>query len=140
VGGNYRVQINQLNTLEGAPLRSDGDFMCYRNKLKNLIGLPETMTGQTLDCTDNPLDSLIGLPLGLKSLEMSYSPTLPLMRTLTAEQVVFDDYQKWNQGEQVEAVLNRYAGLGKRGMMKCASELLTLGAKLGLDLRANCRW
>jgi hypothetical protein len=141
VDGDYVISRCRIKSLKGMASKIGGDVFLRGNALTNLRGLPENMPMAYLGCEENPLTSLEGLPPGLGTIELSYDPELPLMRTLTAHSVKINAHgREYPQTTPVEQILNRHAGLGKRGMMKCASELLTLGAKLGLDLRANCRW
>jgi hypothetical protein len=156
VGGDFRCDINQLKSLDGAPHSVDGEFSCDHNQLKSLDGAPRTMSGYfrcsnnlltsltgaphsvggDFRCYDNLLTSLAGAPASIGGeFWCNYSATLPLMRALAASSIYI-----YNAPPGFNDVMNRHAGLGKRGMMKCASELLTLGTKLGIDLRANCRW
>jgi len=64
------------------------------------------------------------------------------MRSLVANKVKFLHANMEDDPNHllIEQVLNKYAGKGKSAMMKCSSELLTLGKELGLDLRQNARW
>jgi hypothetical protein len=135
VGGYFNCYNNKLTSLTGAPQTVSGYFGCDYNQLESLIGAPQTVDG-AFSCIGNPLTSLTGVPASIGGeFWCYYSATLPLMRALVASSIhIFSAPQGFNE------VMNRHAGLGKRGMMKCASELLTLGAKLGIDLRANCRW
>ena len=135
VSGWFSCGGNQLTSLIGAPESVGGEFDCSDNQLKSLAGAPHSVGGD-FRCTDNPLTSLAGAPLSIGGeFWCDYSATLPLMRALAASSIDI-----WHAPPGFTDVMNRYAGQGKRGMMKCASELLTLGKTLGLDLRANCRW
>jgi len=139
VTGGCFFGSNGLITLEGGPQIVGGGFYCVNNKLTSLEGGP-TEVGGDYWCNHNPLVTLAGLPTKpFNSLFLTYSPKLPLMRTLVASKIVF--YQsKTEVIQRIEELLNKYAGQGKAGIMKCSSEILTLGKKLGVDLRQNARW
>jgi hypothetical protein len=135
VDGSFSCIGNQLTSLAGAPESVGGYFGCSYNQLKSLDGAPHSV-GSDFRCIGNPLTSLTGAPTSIGGeFYCDYTRTLPLMRALVASSIDI-----LNAPPGFNEVMNRHAGLGKRGMMKCASELLTLGAKLGIDLRANCRW
>jgi len=138
VTGGCFFGSNELTTLEGCP-QSVGDvFSCLDNKLTSLEGGPSSVS-KDYWCSYNPLETLKGLPDHMSTLYITYSPTLPLMRSLIASDILL--YGDSSGLEvQIQDVLNKYAGRGKAGMMACSSELLTLGKKLGVDLRQNARW
>ena len=65
VKGDFRIEKNQLKSLDGAPLSVDGDFNCSSNNLESLDGAPETV-GVDFDCSYNKkLTSLKGAPLSV---------------------------------------------------------------------------
>jgi len=64
VKGDFRIEKNQLKSLDGAPLSVDGDFNCSSNNLESLDGAPETVGGD-FDCSYNQLTSLVGAPLSV---------------------------------------------------------------------------
>jgi hypothetical protein len=135
VSGDFSCGYTQLTSLTGAPHSVGGNFNCNANLLKSLDGAPQTV-GSNFRCIANPLTSLTGAPTSIGGeFWCDYRPKLPLMRALVASSIDI-----LNAPPGFTDVMNRHAGLGKRGMMKCASELLTLGKTLGLDFRANCRW
>jgi len=136
---DFNCNNNQLASLEGGPEYVGGNFSCSRNNLTSLVGGPTTVKGDYY-CCYNPLTSLEGLPSdgSVETLIITYSPNLPLMRALAVNNIRF--YSGDTTSNKIRDVLNKYAGQGKAGMMKCSSELLTLGKELGLDLRQNARW
>jgi len=140
VGESFECYSNNLITLEGCPQTVKYNFYCDHNQLTSLEGGPEEVGGN-YSCYGNPLTTLAGLPTTpFTSIYLTYSPTLPLMRTLIARDITFYEFNKYIIIQQIQELLNSYAGQGKSGMMKCSSELLTLGKKFGLDLRHNARW
>jgi hypothetical protein len=136
VSGDFKISNTHLVTLANSPRSVSGEFNCSGNQLASLTGAPDSVGA--IDCIGNPLTSLDGFPSQIQNwAALLYDQNLPLMRLLNAPRIMLFPRP---QMEKIQQILNRHAGLGKRGMMKCTSELLTLGAKLGLDLRANCRW
>jgi len=140
VNGDFSCCRIGIVSLEGSPENVGGHFDCQKNNLTDLEGGPKSVTGY-YNCSENPLTSLKGMPEYVGDLiYLSYSPSLPLMRTLGANRVLLKCDDLNHDIKQINEVLNKYAGKGKSAMMKCSSELLTLGKKLGLDLRQNARW
>jgi hypothetical protein len=66
VSGNFWCDNNQLISLEGAPQSVGGYFDCYDNRLTSLVGAPQSVGGDFY---------------------CSWSPTLPLLRTVVAKNV-----------------------------------------------------
>ncbi len=60
VTGNFEIDHNNLETLEGSPYYVGGKFSCNVNKLKNLIGSPGEVGGD-FECSNNSLSSLEGM-------------------------------------------------------------------------------
>jgi hypothetical protein len=60
VTGNFGIDHNDLETLEGSPYYVGGKFSCNVNKLKNLIGSPGEVGGD-FECSNNSLSSLEGM-------------------------------------------------------------------------------
>jgi len=139
VGGYFLCNNNKLISLEGSPQIVGGGFYCNNDQLTSLKGGPGSV-GEYW-CNTNPLETLKGLPDQISDkLILTYSPQLPLMRALVANKILFSNRYESKDILAINNVLNKYAGQGKSGMMKCASELLTLGKELGVDLRQNARW
>ena len=138
VGKWFDCSDNQLTTLEGGPKSVGGSFYCSNNKLTTLEGGP-TSVGGYFDCFNNPnLKNLNHLPSGISILYLSYSPTMPLLRCLIAKEINL--YPKTNINNQIQEILNKYAGQGRKAALDCAADLLSLGKKLGIDLTMNARW
>ena len=138
INGSFNCSNNQLTTLVGSPTSISGGFYCYDNQLTTLEGGP-TSVGGNFYCYENPnLKNLNHLSTGISELWMSYSPTMPLLRCLIAEDVRFDP--KTDITKQIKDVLNKYAGQGRKAALDCAADLLSLGKKLNIDLTMNARW
>lgn len=61
VGGDFICEKQKLTTLEGAPREVGGAFNCSYNKLKNLKFAPKVV-GSYFSCSNNELTSLEGAP------------------------------------------------------------------------------
>jgi len=137
VGHMFNCARNQITSLEGGPEQVVGTFYCNENNLTNLIGAPRSV--KNFVCHNNNLTSLEGLPKHITgTVRLSYSPQLPLMRLLVSPKIEFINPSVISGA--ILDILDKYAGQGKSSMMKCASELLTLGKHQGIDLRQNARW
>lgn len=135
VGGVFDCSMNALTSLDHAPEYVGRDFHCGRNKLTNLKGAPAEV-GVDFNCNRNPLVSLEGAPNVIPAwFVVSYSPDLPLLRTLVAKQGVWLDWGLEPHSE-VEDILRdpEFKGKGKQGAIKCALALIKAGYK------ENARW
>jgi hypothetical protein len=130
VGGYFNCSLNQLISLTGAPTSVSGGFICYNNQLTTLAGAPQ-IVGGGFYCDNNPLATLEGLPIQLNYLRLSFSPNLPLLRALYAPEIEFDPEL---EDPTLLKILNRYAGQGKRGVIRCQKELISAG------FEANAQW
>jgi hypothetical protein len=135
VGGVFDCSNNALTSLAYAPEYVGRDFVCARNQLTNLKGAPEQV-GVDFNCSRNPLTSLEGAPNLIPAwFVVSYSPHLPLLRTLVAKQGVWLNWG-FEPHNEVRDILNddEFKGKGKVGAIKCAIALITAGYK------ENARW
>jgi hypothetical protein len=107
VRGNCNLLGNNLTTLIGAPFEVGGNFEVNRNPLQDLIGFPQKVGGKVT---------------------VKWSQSLPLLRTLNAQEVVVYGQPR------VSMILNKYAKQGKRAMFHCQKEL----EDAGFD--GNARW
>ena len=130
VRGNFVCSFNRLETLAGAPRSVDGFFSCTDNLLTSLEHAPNSV-GNDFSCFNNPLETLEGLPDVTRTLRLSYSPTLPLLRCLLAKKV---EFLPTLGDKTIEAILHRYAGQGEAGAFACGAELASAGYK------ENAKW
>jgi hypothetical protein len=131
VGTHFFCERNQLESLEGAPKTVGANFWCHNNNLVSLQGAPSEVGG-SFSCYNNPqLESLEGLPSSMQQLVLSYSPKLPLLRTLQAQNILFFPS---TAPEKLLEIMNKYAGQGKRAMFDCQKELEDAGYS------ENARW
>jgi hypothetical protein len=131
VGRHYDCSNNQLTTLEGAPTTVGGSFECNINQLTTLEGAPISV-GRNFMCDNNQLTTLKGMPTVPRTLHLSYSPTLPLLRCLLAKEIRL--YPENGKHKTAEEILNRYAGQGKRALFDCQKDLEDAG------FAENARW
>ncbi len=133
VGYSFECEQNELTSLEFGPKTVGANYNCSRNELKDLTHAPAHVPG-VFNCALNPLESLEGFPEFIgKAVYISYSPDLPLLRTLVAQSIIF-----WptvaTQGVAAREILNKYAGQGRRGAFDCRRELRAAG------FEGNARW
>jgi len=132
VGGYYWCNNCKLTTLAGAPRKVKG-FFCSDNQLQTLLGAPDEVVDDFF-CINNPLKSLEGLPKHIPGeLRLTYDENLPLLRALVASMVTFDNYYE-DLAEDVQQILKKYAGEGKRGAIRCQKELIAAG------FEGNAKW
>lgn len=65
VNGNFVCKFNKLQSLAEAPQKVGGGFDCSYNELQSLKGAPQKVGGN-FDCSDNPLQSLAGAPFEIE--------------------------------------------------------------------------
>lgn len=143
INGDFGAVHQSLESLEGLPEQLEGDLMITGNLLKNLKGAPRVVKGN-MDITgmDHVLKSLEGAPEKItRSVEITYSPYMPMLRCLAASHVALrqsseTNAQLFDQLLLCEEILNdpRWVGKGKLGMLNCALELKKAG------LEGNARW
>lgn len=150
VGGGFWCNNNKLTTLEGGPKQVIGDYICIENELTSLLGAPERVG--SFSCSynllksfvggpkkiisnffgyNNPTESLNGLPTEIGySLQVQYSPTLPLLGILSIQHLKSVRLRSGGQsGGQIEDIINKYLGSGRQGALRCAAELSKAGFK-----------
>jgi hypothetical protein len=129
VGGHFRCDFNRLTSLEHAPQHVGGDFWCDHNQLTSLEHAPQHVGGDFW-CQHNPLTSLEHAPQHVGGeFKFDYQRHMPLLRFLAYHGLVV-----FGAPDQVESILNKYAGKGKSGMLNCALELKQAG------FEGNARW
>ena len=130
ITGNFQAVDLGLTTLEGSPYWVGKAFSVKNNNLTTLTGGPDYV-GTYYLVTKNPLENLDGLAshIGGLGVEFDYTPTLPLLRTLVAQKI-------WPNPDQVELekILAKYAGQGKRAIFDCQKELEDEG------FEGNAKW
>jgi hypothetical protein len=127
----FDIDECHLNTLEGCPYHVGGHFVARINRLKDLKGAP-LHVGKDIYLWGNPLASLEGFPNHVYTAIMGYSSSLPLLRLLNATHVLW--HMTAPAPEQLDFILEKYKGQGRKGSLACAAELARAGFK------ANARW
>jgi len=137
VGEHYYCSDTGLTTLTGAPTQIALNFFCNNNtQLKTLDGAPAVVLGE-FSCIDSAIEDLNGLPHSMGTVYLTYTETLPLLRTLSAKQIALDvpaQVADHRRVDEVVRIINRYAGEGKRGVIRCQKELIKAG------FEGNARW
>jgi hypothetical protein len=128
VTGDFVAEEKGLKTLHNMPKLVTGDCELAGNKLTTLLGAPLEVGGNFF-VNRNPLVSLDGFPQKVgKRVSLKWTPSLPLLRTLNAQEVVLYGQPR------IMVILNKYAGQGKRGAIRCQKELISAG------FERNARW
>jgi hypothetical protein len=136
VGGGFDCDDNELMSLEGGPKAVGRGYSCSKNFISDLKGAPRAIPGN-FNCSINPLQSLEGFPSEIGgTLWISYKETLPLLRTLVAHSIVFYPWADNTDSPagRVLSILKKYAGEGKRGVIRCQKELIAAG------FEGNAKW
>lgn len=129
VSGIFSAGNVGLTSLEGSPYWVEGSFDVRGNKLTTLKGGP-SWVGKSYYAINNPLTDLDGLASHIgSSVSFDYTKDLPLLRTLVAQKI-------WPNPDQVELekILAKYAGQGKRAIFDCQKELEDEG------FEGNAKW
>jgi hypothetical protein len=158
VSNNFKLETGRLNTLEGCPTYVGNTFTSTNNPIKDLTGAPQRVGGlvminhsqitnlkgcpktKHLYLANNPLTSLEGLPKRLQLVTVSYDPHLPLLRTLTAQEIdILSAYpmssQPMEKIRDCKRILEKYASTtNPADILRCASELNEHG------LEGNAEW
>jgi hypothetical protein len=141
VGGDFDVVNSGLTTLENCPHTVGDTFMCSANQLTTLAHGPQIVKYGYVIGT-NPLKSLEGFPTthAPRMVSMSWLPDLPMLKLLVCSDIrlypPIDDTFEQHQAQvnQLDDIMQKYAGKGKPGALPCAAELIKAGFK------ENARW
>lgn len=132
VGKDFDCSYNELISLEGCPDYVGGDFDCTNNNLTSLIGAPKII--EVCRINGNQLTSLEGLPKEIKLLlNLDYHENLPLLK-LCFSKIADFYFQSPNLKleelcRDIEHILKKYNGTGRKGALQCAAELTKAGYK-----------
>ncbi len=139
------VELKNMQNFQRFPVsfeRVDGSFLCVGGRLTSLEGAPQRVGGDFSCSLNNLTLSLDGLSSHIEGVvSLNYYPRLPLLRTLVAKKgVMFVTSNPLipaplsEDTQNVQKILNRYAGQGEAGAFLCGAELATAGYK------ENARW
>ena len=128
---NLYLTGNKLVNLDHCPDYLNFMFVAH-NKLKNFEG--SLRSAHLIDARHNPFESLDGFEkITVNEIRITWNDRLPLLKLLVAKKIVVMD--KLNEPLQnINEILNRYAGQGRQGSLACAAELARAGYK------GNARW
>lgn len=131
---------NKITSLKGCPQQLYGGFNCEGNKLTNLIGAPPHVE-TSFDCHNNPLTSLDGLPHSIDGwIRIPYSKDLPLLKLLFIKNLIGIDIWGIELNafpisntiviySNLQDIMRKYIGQGRKGAIQCAAELTRAGFK-----------
>jgi hypothetical protein len=129
VTGKFIAREFGLSSLEGSPYWVGNTCDVSGNKLTSLKGGPDYV-GKDYFIYQNPLVDLDGLASQIgNGILFTYTDKLPLLRTLVAKKI-------WPKipYPELEKILNKYAGKGRREMFWCQKDLEDAG------FEENARW
>jgi hypothetical protein len=136
VGGGFYCYSNQLISLVGAPQSVGGDFYCGDNQLTSLVGAPHSVGGGFY-CYSNKLTSLVGAPQSVGGIfNCDWSPTLPLLRTVVAKEVViYDDESEFKEiSDILNSSIEDNPGSYRKAALDAKRKLIDAGFK------GNAKW
>lgn len=122
VGGNYGCSSNMLTSLAGCP-PIQGDLMFDDNLLTDLSSVPRASFAYG---GKNPWKNFRHTPDHIGQVMVIITPQTPLLGLLSAQQISCID-ENGEYKEQINQILNKYAGEGKRAILNCALELKKAG-------------
>ena len=129
VDGYFDCSSNKLTSLAGAPQAVGCGFDCTNNQLTTLEGAPQYLE-YNFECINNPLTSLAGAPRYVgRFFYLAYDKNLPLLSLLQikgCKQIIFSNGKTYTN-KDLSAILNKYLGQGRPGMLPCANEMIKAG-------------
>jgi hypothetical protein len=131
VTGGFFVDGTGLTSFEGSPRTIKKSAWFFHNPLTSLDGAPDVVDGY-FNITGTQIKSLEGLPSVITALALSYDRHMPLLRALVASSVEWPS--PTTAPKEVIRIIDKYAGLGKKGILGAGVELTKAGYKL------NARW
>ena len=126
-----------LISLEGCPRVVQGRFTANKNPLKDMTGGPLEVSGRVGFRQEVPVLSLAGFPNQVgEHVSLNYHKNLPLLRTLNCKEgvMLYGSNVRLRERKEVEDIINKYQGQGKRAMFDCQKELEDAG------FEGNARW
>lgn len=127
IGGYLDIGASNVTTLYGCPEKVD-ELLASGNPLTSLEFAPRQC--REINVKDCPLVTLVHLP-PLEHLILTWIPTLPMLRCLTAQKVTVTTHSdsKTKMAQVINQVLNdpQWMGKGKLGMLNCALALKKAG-------------
>ena len=112
--------------------RIEGTFAVGEDAVETLEGFPRWVAKDLFSSGLPRLKTLDHAPdyIGQGWLLGPYKPDMPLLRTLNAHQAIM----VVGEPDEVNTILNRYRGQGKKGAIPCATQLIRAG------FGGNAKW
>ena len=128
---NFNCNNNKLTSLEGAPQLVGGDFWCNKNELTSLEGAPQSVDG-VFWCNNNELTSLKREEIQhIKKIGAGFmcadNPIRSHILGLMMISIGGEIKTELGDGEDVDAILNKWKNQGRKGVLGARRELLDLG-------------
>ena len=150
VSGDFHCEQNLLTSLQGAPLEAEHldcshnlltslegctpdcfEIVCNNNLLTSLETCPPT---EQLWATDNPFQHFRNTPSHIDEVTITWRKDLPLLGLLTVKTIHIQNPADKESMEDLEQIMNKYAGQGRRAMFACQKDLEDAG------YGENARW
>ena len=119
---DFDCSHNQLTSLAGCPT-TPGELVCANNLLPDLTSAPPT---SLLYALDNPFQHFRNTPAHLDEVAVTWRRDLPLLGLLTVKSIDIH-FPNGTHYDEVEEIMNKYAGQGRAGMIDCKRELVAAG-------------
>lgn len=113
----------RTETLSGGPATVTKDYDCSNGSLKSLHGAPQVVPGM-FDARNNPLETLKGLPLQVGNLELTYTPTLPLLHVALVD---FETAHLAKAPNEINKIFKAHKGRGRAGVPAVQNDLIDAG-------------
>jgi hypothetical protein len=150
VQGDFHCEDNQLTSLQYAPKETQNfdcsnnqlvslkycppvlyELVCNKNLLTSLESCPPT---NYIWATENPFEHFRNTPAHVNTVVITWKPHLPLLGLLTVNEIQLINPDNGERMKDVELILNKYAGQGKRALFDCQKDLEDAG------FEENARW
>ena len=129
IGTNFYCRENFLPNLIGGPAVVNGYYECNDNLLTSLEGT-SCIVGKYFDCRNNRLKDLMGVNKFIKQCEAFCCSTkviksniLGLLLIKNLKEIALG----WGEHSTPFAILNKYAGQGKPGVLQAQRDLIDAG-------------
>lgn len=127
VDRNFYCSDNYLTSLKGAPKEVGGYFYCRSSKLTSLEGAPKEIGGY-FDCDGNRLTSLQGIHEIITKINGAFYVTHNPIKSHVLGLLLIDGCIKVSiDNDKVSAIINKYLGKGKDGVLAAQEELIEAG-------------
>lgn len=130
VGGNFNCTVDKLVSLEHCPSAIGGAFNCSANRLTSLEHCPSEV-GKMFYCGHNELTSLKDIHKQIKKIGGDFrcykNPIRSHILGLMLISIGGNISTGLGDGQDVDAILNKWKNQGRKGALGCQRELIEAG-------------